>query len=531
MTKKTYLIIPLCAAILAAAIGLYLRYSAANIPPQDPSRTIALIPLDSRPCNTQYPQILSQMANYRIILPPTDALDDFLRPADSQALWQWLEQASANCQQIIIFTNELFNGGLIHSRNSQAYDDTAAQLTRLEQFAQAHPQHTITLVTILPRLKPSQFDDALWPYEVQLTLWGQQLDQAALDGAPQPAIPDGVPPNIAQQYLDLFDHSRQLAEGLAQLAQNGTINRLIIGQDDAQALCPANIIYRDLQNLQIPNLTLIHGADEITMLLVANAVNNQPPLGVNIIYTNPALAQTYFPYEAAPLTELINDKLALAGLAPDPDSDWTVIIHTDPQAADNIPSLLNAYSQAAYLGLADIAYTNKGDSTLYPYLSQITIQDQLNCYAGWNTASNTLGTIFAHLRISQQLQTTYPALNKAHRTTALTALHTFKIIRLTEDQIYQAHLSEPLRTNLQNWDIMHYTNTFQPNRRLEAQTILQTRFAPYQTTLNDTFSGTHHITLGQYPITYTITDLQTPIQFPWNRAFEIIAQPTFTLTL
>lgn len=78
--------------------------------------TIALVPLDSRPCNTQYPQVLSQMADHRILLPPADALDDFLRPADSEALWQWLEDASRQSQTLILFTNELFNGGLIHSR-------------------------------------------------------------------------------------------------------------------------------------------------------------------------------------------------------------------------------------------------------------------------------------------------------------------------------------------------------------------------------------------------------------------------------
>lgn len=160
-----------------------------------------------------------------------------------------------------------------------------------------------------------------------------------------------MPPQAAQQYLALFDHSRQLAEGLAALAQNNTVSRVIIGQDDAETWCPSNIIYRDLQSRQIENLTLVRGADELTMLLVADTVNDQPPLGVQIIYSDPALADTYYPYEAAPLHELITEKLALAGLREDPASDYVIVVHTDGQSAA-VPGLLEAYSRCRLSGLS-----------------------------------------------------------------------------------------------------------------------------------------------------------------------------------
>jgi len=529
--KKSFLLLPLAVLLLAGTFWGVKHYQAANVPPTDFTRTIALVPLDSRPCNTQYPQVLSQMADHRILLPSADALDDFLRPADTEALWQWLETASQQSQTLIIFTNELFNGGLIHSRSSQSYDQTAAQLDRLTQFLADHPDNDVTLVTILPRLKPSQFDETLWPYEVELTQWGQALDQAAASGLPQPAVPRGVPSQAAQQYLALFDHSRQLAEGLAALAQSNTVSRVIIGQDDAETWCPSNIIYRDLQSRQIENLTLVRGADELTMLLVADTVNDQPPLGVQIVYSDPALADTYYPYEAAPLHELITEKLALAGLREDPASDYVIVVHTDGQAAAAVPSLLETHSDAAYLGLADIAYTNKGDNALYDLLSQNTVQDELDCYAGWNTASNSLGTVLAHCRITQQLSLDYPWLSRTNRTAALSALHTFKYIRFAEDQIYQAQLSNPLRTDLQTWDWMHYTNAFLPGRRDDAQALLDSRFAPYQPLLNELFSGQHTIRLADRTLSYTINDLETRLHFPWNRAFEAEAICTFELKL
>ncbi len=531
MKKKWILPFIIVVLLLLGALGGYHHYQAANPDSASPAQTIALVPLDSRPCNMQYPQILSQMAGYQVITPPTDALDDFLRPADSEALWLWLDEAANQSQTLIIFTNELFNGGLIHSRSSQNYEHTDAQLERLATFLTAHPDKEITLITILPRLKPSQFDEALWPYEVELTQWGQELDQAAAQNLPQPAAPAGVPTEAAQAYLALFEHSRQLAEGLTRFAQNGAAKRVIIGQDDAETWCPSNIIYRDLKARQIENLTLIRGADELTMLLVADTVNTQPPLGVRIVYTDPTLAERYFPYEAAPLNELVAEKLALAGLTEDPESDWTILIHTAAQAADSLPDLLAAHQSDAYLGLADIAYTNKGDSALYPWLSEPAVQDRLNCYAGWNTASNSLGTVFAHCRISQALLAHYPWLSNEHRLSALEALQTFKIIRFAEDQIYQAQLSGPLRTDLQAWDLMHYSNAFLPGRRQEAQALLESRFAPYQPALTALFEGEHDLILGSRQMTYTLSQFQCTLRFPWNRAFEVLVQCSYHLTL
>lgn len=528
--KKKWLLIPLL-LILPILFWGGRHYQAANVSPTAPARTIALIPLDSRPCNTQYPKLLAQMVNYHILTPPAEALDDFLRPADTEALWQWLDDAAEQSQQLLIFTNELLNGGLIHSRTAQSYDDTAQSLAKLVDFVAAHPQNDITLITILPRLKPSQFDQALWPYEEALTQWGQALDEAARLGRPQPAAPADVPIEASARYLALFDHSRQLAEGLAHLAQEGAVKRVIIGQDDAEERCPSNIIYRDLKARQIENLTLIHGADELTMLLLADAVNDQPPLGVNIIYTNPALSDAIFPYEAAPLSEIVAEKLALAGLVQDDESPWRIIIHTDPQASASVSALLEGQTDAAYVGLADIAYTNKGDPSLYALLNSPAVQDGLNCYAGWNTAGNALGTVLAHCRLSQTLAADYPWLNHDHRLKALSAQHTFKAIRFAEDQIYQAQLSSPLRADLQNWDWMHYTNAFLPGRREDAQALLESRFAPYQADLAALFGGEHTLRIDGRQISYTIADFTAALRFPWNRAFEVQALCTFQLTL
>ena len=113
MRKKIICIIIACLLFGAIASGYYLYTHEDKI-------TVAIVPLDSRPCNTRYPYLLGQMADMRVILPPAELLDYYLSPADKDGLWQWLENTSAKCDYILLCTNELFQGGLINSRNSDS---------------------------------------------------------------------------------------------------------------------------------------------------------------------------------------------------------------------------------------------------------------------------------------------------------------------------------------------------------------------------------------------------------------------------
>ena len=87
--------------------------------------SIGIIPLDSRPCNTQYAQLLGEMAGFHVKLPDRELLDDFTTLSQANPLWQWLEQNK--CDHYILFTNQLWNGGLIGSRSLTNYADEEAK--------------------------------------------------------------------------------------------------------------------------------------------------------------------------------------------------------------------------------------------------------------------------------------------------------------------------------------------------------------------------------------------------------------------
>ncbi|MFB3883464.1 MAG: DUF4127 family protein [Armatimonadota bacterium] len=55
-----------------------------------PRQPIALLPLDDRPCNRQFPEQLAAIVGQPITMPPRDALGWFTRPGDCDAIATWL---------------------------------------------------------------------------------------------------------------------------------------------------------------------------------------------------------------------------------------------------------------------------------------------------------------------------------------------------------------------------------------------------------------------------------------------------------
>ena len=51
---------------------------------------------------------------------------------------------------------------MIHSRSLSTYHEQDHFFTQLDAFLEAHPNSDITIISVLPRLLPSQYDTFLW---------------------------------------------------------------------------------------------------------------------------------------------------------------------------------------------------------------------------------------------------------------------------------------------------------------------------------------------------------------------------------
>lgn len=515
---RSLIILILCALLPLATLSGCAEKSL------DPAPLVALMPLDSRPCNTQYPALLAESTSATLALPPEDAMDNFLDPADTTVLWSWLEEQAETADHLIIFTNSLFCGGLIASRESGAYDQNAENLERLEalcnSFKAREDARSITVVQVLPRLSPNQFDDALFPYYDALTDYGEAWDAADQAGEAAPEAADGVPADALAEYQRLHKESAALAKSLDALTAEGLIDQLLVSQDDGAEYCPANITFRSLAD-HAENTQLIYGADELSMLLVANlSAAGLDASPVRIVYSDDADRSRIYPYEAASLEEMTAQKLTLGGATAGDDADATLYIHTDSSDASTTLSAVSDHD--GLFALADVAQTNQADAALTAALLSRENFDAIDTYAGWNTAGNAIGTAIATLRTMDTLDARWDDLSAEARTAAVQALYEFRAVRYGEDVCYMAELRNDLQSEFLAENLQDYTAAFADDAAWQtANSELSAAYTPYNSQLTTLFNGSHILHLRTRDISVQIADFASQATFPWPRSFEV----------
>jgi hypothetical protein len=96
--------------------------------------TIALLPLDERPVNTRYPEMLGAIAGVEVALPPVATRGEHKHGADVAAVSAWLTQTEADA--VIASAEYLLYGNLIQSRISgDSVADVLPRLSVLEEIA------------------------------------------------------------------------------------------------------------------------------------------------------------------------------------------------------------------------------------------------------------------------------------------------------------------------------------------------------------------------------------------------------------
>lgn len=498
--------------------------------------TIALMPLDSRPCNTQYPALLAEATGATLLTPPAVHLDALHERANTDELWKWLEDEAMEADHLVLFTNTLFCGGLVASRSSGSYNNVGTDLAQLEElcntFKAKGKNRTITVVQVLPRLTPNQFDDELQPYVTPLTEFGQSWDEADKSGTAVPTEAEGVPAETLAEYTAIHQKASDCAMALNTLTQSGLIDEFVISQDDGDELCPANITFRNLKDVQAKNTTLTHGADELGMMLLANIIaGDREATPVSVVYSSKSSASDVYPYESITLAEDVQEKLALSGLRETAgDSNYTLYIHAKTEDLQTTTNFISAYS--SYLGIADVALTNQQDPALEEWLFDSEYFDNVDAYAAWNTAGNSIGTVCAMMRVSAIIDDRFDKMSKSEKLTACKNLFSFRAIRYSEDCFYMSNIRTDLQKQLEEDGLMKYTTVFTDSDSWrKADEALGTAYGPYNTKLAGIFDGPHTLCFGKNDVHIIINDYDSTAQFPWPRAFEVLILPTMEITL
>lgn len=508
-------------------------------------RRILLIPLDSRPPCGRFVQDAGRIAGVEVVLPPAELLDEYFRPGDTAALQSWTMEHIAGFDAAILSIDQLLHGGLIASRQAKkTIADEEDLLDFLRRLRAAHPNIPLYAFSILPRMTPP---DGLvdWEEQKRLMKYSRLLGRLAREKNPRDedlsALDDlraSISAENLAQYERLFANYADFGQRLISLAENGTLDRLVIGQDDSEPNSIPNLVLHKFSELLAAKgisenrVFLAQGADELALSILAadEAQRDGFSPRVALIYNDPSTPDRVLPYMGATLEKTAREKIRFTRgtIAASPETaDFTLYISANDKATANtrkaaaatINTLLDNKRAVA---LVDLAEHLRLDETLLPVLVENkTPIHMLAAYAGWNTASNSVGTAVAHavlLQIAQRrAQTENDALSVA-------AAHiSFLDGRFLEDCYYLKDVVDHLNYSLekcgaQNGRGLEYNYNY-PLGSLLLETAIENRrtclvhTAAYQTPFTfKTENATLHL---------RATDFTATARFPWPRTFEI----------
>jgi len=476
---------------------------------------IAFVPIDDRPVTAQLPVMLGRIAGLPVEAPPRELRGHFLDPGHSDALIAWLNHEAAKPQTsaFVISTDMLAYGGLTASRvPGPSYADAEFRLREFAHLRARRPTAWIAAFGTIMRLAPTGIP-AGTPFFASYPVWEYLHDPPLPSEA---ATAQHLRELIGEPTLDAYmaTRGRNLAVDrlLLKLTENGTIDRLVLGQDDAG---PVGLHVRDLQLLQADlaalNLegraSIEPGADELGMALVAHAIARTakwtPRIAVR--YSMPNSASYQDPIEYAPISTAIDALINLCGGVRDDDHPdiglYVRVPKTTAAANDAFTAAMAAdISAGRSVALADLSYLKSyiDQATFAQRILSSGLASRLDAYSSWNTNANTVGTALAEAIAAGAGRRLHTYDDLAHRT--------FTFTMFLDDYAFHDYVRPNLNSTLAAQGITDHsllapdlaTATAQRDRALLWQ---------YAVTILDQLDPGYHIAAMS-------------LGLPWSRTFE-----------
>ena len=571
--------------IVAATLFFYhfALHPATQLTPISPVRTLSsrvlLVPLDSRPPCRQHVVDLGRIGGIDVVTPPGECMDYYSQPGEPNAMRSWLMNEAHTGDAVILSIDQLLYGGLLAAREGQAPEEKqAALITFLQSFHAAHPDIPIYAFSILPRLTPQDTIDGYSERRALIAysrLVGKKAAGLTIDEDELAQLRAKISDKSLATYEMHFRENGALNEKLVKLTKDGTLTRLVLGQDDGEPYGIPNIEKFSIQatiaslGLTEQQCFLTHGADEIAQTLLASYLceraNYHPR--VYVTSTDPKAKTRVMPYMAVDCATVAEEKIRLIGgtvATSKEDSDLTLFLSandSDEGALDTRQAAIDAlcsYVQAKDSTSSADSQTSAGMATAQaiapftdkqtpvvlvdlskhfdaaePLLPLLLDRDfpitRLAAYAGWNTTSNAIGTALAAAAIREASSRQPLNADEARALAAESAR--FLQNRVLEDYFYLKADIDPLNHALKK---AGYTNTadldLEHNHRWATQ-MLQQKLARQTMIYKHTKSLRAPFSVPQTGEQLAIYDLHTDASFPWPRTFEIYleTQPYFAL--
>jgi hypothetical protein len=405
----------------AFAVASLLAGAWGNANGAEPGPAVAFVPLDDRPVTFQLPVALGLIAGQPVRTPSRAALGTYLRSGDPEAIARWLRgPATSGVGALVASSDMVAYGGLVASRIPGIAAGDA--YVRLRDLAALKAERGIGFVGVfgtIMRLAPTGVP-RLGP-AADYYAAGQTVDDlqayANLPDPPQTGeqrrkaahLRELIGPATLDAYLSTRTRNRDVDEWALQMAAEGGIDRIVIGQDDAG---PTGLHLRDVAKLKATarafglgdRASIEPGADELGMVMLARAfarnVGWTPT--VSLDYSRPDGGAVNDQLEYVPIETTISQIIGACGARRAALGSADIALYV--RVAETMPSDESAFedriaadvARGTSVAVADLTFLHGNPGEEQRALTQALIArglaGKIDAFASWNTDANTIGT-------------------------------------------------------------------------------------------------------------------------------------------
>ena len=292
---------------------------------------VALLPMDDRPVNYDYPRYLVRAAGLDLLLPPREWLGNPWRASRHADLVDWLVRTAPEADALVVAIDTLAYGGLIPSRTSaEETEPVLARLKVLRSLHAARPERPILASSVVMRINRSDSSEEEKPY---CATYGRRLFQLSFlehkaelgDASPEEieqrnALRADIPDEVYVDYRRGRARNHAVNRAMLDWAAEGVFDYLLLPQDDTADygwnVAEARSLQAYIRARHLTERAITYpGADEIGCLLLARHVCRLADFRPKVWprYSPATAAAIVTAYEDRPLHELLRAHLAPLG--------------------------------------------------------------------------------------------------------------------------------------------------------------------------------------------------------------------------
>ena len=431
-------------------------------------KKIVYLPLDERPCNYDFCGFMVQNNNeINFVRPEKSDLGLKKTPAEYLSVKNFLSRECADADYLILAVDMLLYGGIVPSRlHYLSQEEIFSRVDFIGTLKKSNPKLKVFAFSLVMRCPTyscgDEEPDYYETYGEKIFLYGvnehkfidklitkeqYETEKAHLD--------------VPQEYLRDYVSRRKinLAALLRTLKLVGSdIDEFTILQDDSNpygftALDQKTV--REFTESEGINIDVHPGADEGGLTLLSRVLTKIKGYSPKIcpVYPDEKCKNVIPLFEDREVYKSIEAQIKSAGATVTYGEDADIYLFCNLPVGEmhnidnlsgkqyddrNLPAFAekakSLYTQGKAVAIADIAYSNGGDVAFAKMLSKFVGLLNLGGYAGWNTSSNTLGTV-----ICQAVFFHFYGNTKTHRL--------FTAERVYEDLSYCAHVRKYIWDN------------------------------------------------------------------------------------